>query len=116
MPPPLGHLFRWEQLGHPRVVECDGATGVPDTEEKCYRIHDWNFFAAIWDDGSDMSFEQANNNYTDLLSETGHWFRARTRKALHIVGRNAWEEHRRAEMRWQNMKVLARFRADRGLD
>jgi hypothetical protein len=100
----------------PKGFQCDGATGVPDTKEKCYRIHDWDFFAAIWDDGTPMSFEEANNNYTDLLAEKGHWILARTRRTLYWLGRGAWEEHRRAEMRWQNMKVLAQFRVDRGLN
>ena len=100
----------------PAGFQCDGATGVPDTAEKCYRIHDWNYFSASWDDGSDLSFEEANHNYTDLLAETGHPVFARTRRALHWVGRGAWEEHRRAEMRWQNMKVLAQWRADKWLD
>lgn len=99
----------------PKGFHCDGATGVPDTKEKCYRIHDWNFFSAFWDDGTPMSFEEANHNYTDLLSEKGHWVFARSRRALHWVGRGAWEEHRRAEMRWQNMKVLAQWKVDRGI-
>lgn len=93
----------------------DGATCVLDTPEKCYRIHDWNYRTAIWDDGTPMTFEQANHNYTDLLLEEGHWFFARTRRTLNWLGRRAWNEHRRLEMWWQNEKVLARFRADRGL-
>ena len=99
----------------PKGFHCDGASGVRDTKEKCYRIHDWNFFSAIWDDGSPMSFEQANNNYTDLLSEKSHWFYSRTRRTLHWLGRDAWEEHRRNEMWWQNVKVLAKWMIDRGL-
>ena len=97
----------------PCGFRCDGATGVPDTREKCYRIHDWNFFAAMWDDLSPMTFEQANNNYTDLLRETGHPVLAQTRRALHWVGRDAWNAHRRREMDWQNTKIRAQFRADR---
>lgn len=99
----------------PAGFRCDGASGVRDTREKCYRIHDWNYFAAIWDDGAAMSFEQANNNYTDLLRAEGHWFYSRSRKVLYFLGRSAWEHHRRAEMNWQNVKVLAQFRADRNL-
>ena len=99
----------------PKGFHSDGATCVVDTPEKCYRIHDWNFFAALWDDGTPMSFEEANHNYTDLLLATGHWVFGRTRKTLDWLGRGAWNEHRRAEMRWQNMKILAQFKADRGI-
>jgi len=99
----------------PKGFCCDGASGVKDTKEKCYRIHDWAFFAALWDDGSAMSFEEANHNYTDLLRKTGHWFYSRTRKTLYFVGRKAWEEHRRREMTWQNTKVLAQWMNDRGI-
>jgi len=99
----------------PKGFNCDGASGVKDTKEKCYRIHDWNFFCAFWDDGSQMSFEEANDNYTDLLLEKSHWFYARSRKALYIVGRKAWEEHRRREMTWQNMKVTAQWMNDHGI-
>lgn len=99
----------------PKGFQCDGASWVLDTREKCYRIHDWNFRAAIWDDGTPMTFEEANHNYTDLLRATGHWFFAKTRRSLHWVGRSAWNGHRYDEMWWQNEKVLAKFRADRGL-
>ena len=94
----------------PLTFMCDGATGVKDTKEKIYRLHDWNFFAAIWDDGTPMSFEEANNNYTDCLLEHGHWFIARTRKALHIVGRSAWKMHREREMVFHNVKLLEQLK------
>ena len=99
----------------PKGFRCDGATGVPDTKEKCYRIHDWNFFAALWDDGTPMSFEEANHNYTDLLAEKGHPILAITRSTLHWLGRGAWKEHRRAEMRWQNVKVLHQWLVDNNI-
>jgi len=99
----------------PKGFRSDGATGVRDTKEKCYRIHDWNYFAAVWDDGTPMSFEESNHNYTDLLREKGHWIYSRSRKTLYWLGRDAWEEHRRADMRWQNVKVLAQWMNDRGL-
>lgn len=94
---------------------CDGATGVPDTKEKCYRIHNWNYYVALWDNGSLMTFEEANNNYTDLLKEKGHPFKAKARKALYFVGRIAWKKHRLRELVRHNEIVLSQWKMDHGI-
>lgn len=88
----------------------DGATGVMDVDDLDGAMHDWNFYVAYWDDGTPMTFEEANNNYTDWLKENGHWIVCHTRKALYFVGRNAWEQHRRREMIIDNLKFMYMLR------
>jgi len=105
-------VIRWHSERYEKWVKVpkdfwhDGATVVKDVHTEDGALHDWCFFAAIWEDGSRMTFEEANDNYTDWLKEKHYWFRAQTRKALHYVGRSAWNEHRRREMIWHNMKFL----------
>ena len=99
----------------PKGYQCNGADWVYDTKEKLYRIHDWDFEVAMWDDGSDMSFEEANNNYTDLLAQTGYTIFAITRRALYVVGRPAWRRCRERQIWWENMKVLHQWMADNNI-
>ena len=99
----------------------DGASGVPDVDDEDGALHDWNFFVARWDDGTPMTFEEANNNYTDWLAEKANRADKRldraiyrtvsvTRRALYVVGRKAWSEHRRREMMFDNMKFTYALR------
>jgi hypothetical protein len=99
----------------PKGFSCDGATFVVDTKERCYRLHDFAYWAALFDDGTPISFEQANTIYCDYLLEMGHPLFALTRKALHWLGRPAWNSHRRREMNWQNTKIVARWKVERGI-
>ena len=102
----------------------DGATVVADVDDIDGAIHDWNFFIALWDDGTPMTFEEANWNYIDWLIERRKasvtlWDKLKygtvsiTRRALSIVGRPSWSSHRRREMVFDNMKFVYALRENK---
>lgn len=95
----------------------DGATVVPDLDDLDGALHDWCFFVAYWDEGTPMTFEEANYVYVEWLQlraeeARGLWERFKyktcsyTRRALHVVGRKAWSDHRKREMVFHNMKFV----------
>jgi len=94
----------------PEGFHCDGASGIAcDIDSRSWKFHDWMYYYGRFDDGSRISFNQAQVILKDILEEEGRWFRA---MSWYVAcrysrgSRKAWADKREKEMCMQNYKFM----------
>ena len=73
------YSYRYNRRKTIEKGEClDGATGAMDIKSLSWGIHDMLCKDGTWDNGDPVTNWQASCVLSDILSDEGRWFRART--------------------------------------